>query len=140
MIGTLEDATLATTLGYGDPEFLADGSTRAAFLINGVVYKVDMCGDMAPTNEYEYSRIRRTALPDGVFFPKTELYDVDGTFVIAMEYIEGQIMHECWGECTPHYPECMTTEVLDKVGPVLDDTGGDNVIVNDEGIWIIDMG
>lgn len=141
MIGTYADAALALGmyLDYDHSMLLsADGTTRMVYLIDGIVYKVGSDSD----NRWEFENITANAdnLPEGVFFPKVALFEVAGSKVIAMEYIRGQVMAECFchvGE--QHGSTCMPADIFAKVRDVIDDTGGENVIVTDNGdIYIID--
>lgn len=140
MTGTEENARLA--LARALPVLSYQGSTRIVYLCDNVVYKVETNLEDDGINAYEYDRMTTIVPNEGVFFPDVSLYTFDGTDVIAMEYIEGQAMAECYciegvEECTE---TCMPDYVWQLVNGTLDDTGGYNTIVNERGIYIIDMG
>src|SRR6478752_102212 len=103
MIGNLADATLAVS---GNAEWLGAGAYRGAFLINGVVYKVclenDVPGTQANLDEWEFYPIACDIVPEGCAVPETMLYAVGPCPVIAMAYVEGTPMGECY--CTPDEP------------------------------------
>lgn len=143
MVGTFEDASLALTESRAREHahlLSMDGSTRTVYLINGVVYKVEHYGVVRENrNEFETITRERDNLPEGVFYPEVSLFAVGNTEIIAMSYIQGQAVAECY--CTPDEEcddSCMPAHVWEQVNGVLDDTGGFNVILNTEGIWIID--
>lgn len=143
MIGNREDALAALD---GDARVYSRmGSTRIVYLIYGVIYKIDN-GDLGFSDnlaEYENILAYKDNLPEGVYFPDTALYEFGSERVIAMEYIQGQIMADCnclagIEECTD---SCMPHSIKAKVKGIIDDTGGENVIVKDNGdIYIIDVG
>jgi hypothetical protein len=140
MIGTQEDANRAVA---GDLRVLSSyGCTRMVYIANDVVYKVPLSSEFDSCNRDEFRIMSDSSnLPDGVFYPEVSLFNVNGIDVIAMEYISGQRMAECY--CVaPEVcaPDCMPNHVWELVNGVLDDTGGFNVIVNDSGVWIIDQG
>lgn len=144
MVGTFENASLAAASYYGGLSahvFSMDGSTRAVYLIEDVIYKVPYHGfNEANTAEYDNITNTRAMLPEGLYYPNVSLFDVQGTPVIAMDRIKGQLIYAC--NCMDDDEECdefcMTDKVKDIVSPFLGDTGGMNVILNDEGVWIID--
>lgn len=140
MIGNETDARLAVERAL--PLLTHLGSTRTVYLQGNVVYKVESTFEDIGINAMEYRRMTTEPTNTGVFFPDVSLFDIDGTQVIAMEYIHGQAMAECYcmegvEECLP---DCMPDSVWQLVNGTLDDTGGFNVIVNERGIFIIDMG
>lgn len=115
------------------------GTTRTVYLIDGIVYKVGYSWD----NRAEFDNISRKGhlLPEGVYFPLTSLYEFGDRTVIAMEYIEGQAVGECYCDeyNEPHTDICIPKDVLNLVSGIIDDTGGLNVIIKDNGdIYIID--
>lgn len=144
MIGNREDAAAALEAFQwqecGDV-LSFEGSSRIVYLINGVVYKVEFGHDGEGCNRNEYGAMSAgNNLPENVFYPAVSLYDIEGTDVIAMEYIEGQAIASCWCDigAEPHLDSCMSPEEYALIGPYLDDTGGMNVIRNDKGYWIVD--
>lgn len=141
MIGNREDA-LEVLEGYV-PMYSRLGSTRYVYLIDNVIYKVDISDSELSDNFAEYDNISKYKddLPEGIYFPETELYEFGRQCVIAMEFIEGTILSECTcagiEECTDN---CMPQDIYNKVSGIIGDTGGDNVIVKDNGdVYIIDV-
>lgn len=145
MIGNMADAAQALSdymQGNDDRLLSADGTTRMVYLINGVVYKIHHVKEQTE-NVDEFYRIRNHSdiLPEGVYYPEVGLFEIDNDNIIAMEYIEGRQVAECF--CTPDEScddSCMPMHVWESVHTVLGDTGGFNVVLNDKGIWIIDAG
>lgn len=138
MIGNTDDAAYALRM-YRENDISdllsCDGSTRMVYLINGVVYKVNTYDG---TNEDEYDNISSLILPEGYRFPITSLYRVLGEDIIAMEYISGQCVCECYctqdEECAP---DCAPRDVVATMEDLNLDIGGFNVIVDDNGIYYI---
>lgn len=138
MIGTAENAALALT----DPrQFVLsdDGSTRSVYLIDGVVYKREHWYGINST-EYDNILNGKADLPEGVSYPEVSLYTIDGTDVIAMEYVKGMAIYECYCEDMgdPCSDMCMTDKERDILIDCLDDPSGRNVIRCDSGYVIID--
>ena len=119
--------------------FSADGSTRMVYLINGVIYKVE---GFEGTNEAEYDKILNTreSLPAGVFYPETSLFTIDGENIIAMEYIEGTAIYDCY--CVDMGDECDSVCMTDSekffLVCLIDDPSGMNIIRNIHGYYIVD--
>lgn len=121
MIGNYADAALAHTGPYR--YLLSDeGTTRSVYLINGIVYKVEryvICAD----NEREFVQYQllKDKLPTGVYMPEMFMWDINGSRVIASEYIDGQDTGDCSDvghgcECdSPHIPG-PTIETLEALG------------------------
>lgn len=142
MIGTPEDAALA----YEGPYNLllsTMGSTRAVYLINNVVYKIEYEGEYY--NQFEYDKantMRETLEVMGIRVPKVELY---ANNVLAMEYIPGKATGECvgsyaTGECDCAEYECfpeIIESMLHSIG--FYDTAYDNYKWHNGELWIIDL-
>lgn len=144
MTGNADHAALALA---GDLPILSDmGSTRMVYLYDNVVYKVNtgVWNYDANLEEFniaqEISNVR--TLPEGVYIPAVTLYSIEGHNVLAMEYIEGTAVAECYcamanDVCTD---TCMSDDVWQKVNGYLDDTSGFNTIITATGdIYIIDL-
>lgn len=142
MVGTLEDARHAAS-GIATP--FADGCSRDAFLIRGVVYKIENGSDDsedANSHEWEnYKRIRSLELPHNAAVPPTELYHVDGIPVIAMEYINGKSVGECY--CIPgdDHSACISQDIIDELSKVtgITDFCYGNLILRDGTLYIVDL-
>lgn len=85
--------------------FLAAGISRRAYLSpTGVVYKVQR--DPASTyqgnkGEHETAqKIRKSCDVKGAYIPLTELYKVPGSWVIALEFMDGVRSAPQWEHCT----------------------------------------
>ena len=91
MIGNIENAADAID-GVG---FFDCGSARNAHLIDGIVYKVDT---LIGSNRFEaatFERLSGISLPAHIAIPEYTVYDVDGTQVNAVEFIDGIKVYEC---------------------------------------------
>ena len=141
MVGNIDDAALAARdiAGYR----LGIGAYRKTYLINGVVYKVTYDGDGRGDNANlsEWSNYTDTGVPF-VRFPETTLWPVGGMPVIAMTYVDGLLMGECY--CTPD-EECQDSclsdderDMIEKVTGVCD-LGYGNVIVTPGVYWVVDF-
>lgn len=142
MTGNAFDAALALSEYRANSRryvFSADGSSRMVYLIDGVIYKVDI---IAGTNadEYDIMLNMRDSLPMGVFYPEVSLFTVSGVDVIAMEYIEGTAIYAC--VCADMGDKCdsvcMTPQESVFLPPLLNDPSGMNIIRNEHGYYIID--
>lgn len=146
-IGNLADATLALTRPAAD--MIGEGWSRQAFLINGVVYKVDM-EDGSPNNWDEIHNIRQMGpfMPANVRLPETSIFEfTGGEAVIAMEYIAGIPTGECGSsyfpneECTCPPGTCLSDEFLHPIRRLgIHDIGYGNLILsNDNVVYLIDV-
>lgn len=98
MTGNLTDATAALTAatrGTLENVFSMDGSSRAVFLINGVIYKVNRDTEDFNTEEFLMGNMLRPLLPENVAIPQMSLFDINGETVLAMEFIDGILTGEC---------------------------------------------
>ena len=140
MIGNYSDAALAAER----PEefYLGEGNSRAAFLINGVVYKV---ASHSFYNESEITNgelLREYGLPAGCDIPDMTLFD---NGVLAMEYINGTLMGDCI-DAILGMP-CATPEscISDHLSMLLtginfwDQSYGNMIKANDGTIYLIDV-
>lgn len=140
MIGNETDAAYALNMfdAGDDSELLSmDGSTRVTYLIGGIVYKVEIDTDY--NNAMEFENMTSIALPMGVYFPDVSLYTINGRDVIAMEYISGQRVAECYctdmEECES---DCAPRDIVALMEDMNLDPCGYNVIINGNGAYIID--
>jgi len=141
MIGNETDAAYALNMfdAGDDSELLSmDGSTRTVYLIGGIVYKVES-GDLINANRFEFENMLSIPLPVGVYFPDVSLYTINGRDVIAMEYISGQRVAECYctdmEECES---DCAPRDIVALMEDMNLDPCGYNVIINGNGAYIID--
>lgn len=129
------------------PILSTNGSTRTVYRIGNVVYKVNQYFEANyDANVEEYRNIAAINangnLPDGVYVPNVSLYVVGMHNIIAMDYVEGTAVAECYCEMSndTHTNTCMTNDVWEKVNGFLDDLSGLNTIVKDNGdIYLIDL-
>ncbi|WNN94817.1 hypothetical protein SEA_PHREDRICK_264 [Streptomyces phage Phredrick] len=139
-------------------KFLAAGVSRRAYLSpSGVVYKVQR----NPESDYQGNkgehetaeRVRKSGDVRGAYIPRTSLYKVPGSWVIALEYMNGIRGDEHWemycypGErcrCAfPGYVRCASAikrELQNKLG--LSDLHNENVLwVPSQRVWaVVDLG
>lgn len=97
LIGTRAHAKIALSLGSGNTpegwERLGIGGMRCVYrhIPTNVVYKVERCAEPAfgnVTEARQAQRLRRIKW-NNVRIPLTSLFSVNGTPVVAMEYVEG---------------------------------------------------
>lgn len=141
MIGTYADAAFALE---GALDYLDQGTSRNVFISDGVVYKVNNTSDDFDDNEYEwrnYSRLVGVEVDERIGIPRCSIFNVNGKNVIAMEYIEGQAMSECWCGMhdEAHTTTCLPPSILHIVKQYIGDTGGANVIFDGKLYWPIDF-
>jgi hypothetical protein len=108
-IGNMTDAEHAAF--HPSEYFLGSGISRVAFLINGVVYKVNRTHFNDNLTEYENIMRVRDMATDTIRFPEVAMYGD----IIAMEYVEGTesgacVDCECGLEC--QYGDCMPADVI----------------------------
>lgn len=120
------------------------GSTRDVFLADGTVYKVETLSgaNLAEWEGYKALSDPRTDLPEDVRVPRTELFYVGPTPVIAMEYVEGTAIGRCY--CLQGLEtceaSCMTLDEQRALSSYVADIGGLNVIRATDGTyWLIDL-
>lgn len=137
MIGNAADAALAATRPTG--YLLGEGTSRYAYLINGVVYKVNISSRYAD-NEFEFSNINRLKgiTHPLIRFPEVSMYDN----VIAMEYISGDATGYCFlcevgDPCD--YEDCIPGTVASDINRLgIIDLAFGNVIKSDGLYYVID--
>lgn len=142
-------------------KFLASGISRRAYLApSGVVYKVQR----NPESEYQGNKgehetaekVRRSGNVRGAYIPRTALYKVPGSWVIALEFMDGIRGDRHWDECeynryysrkcTCFFPgavRCASEirkELQNKLG--LSDLHSENVLwVPKQRVWaVVDLG
>ena len=144
MIGTREDAALALSdfrMHRTGNVLSFYGSNRAVYLINGIVYKINNGEVDDDVNAIEYRNVNSIELDKGYKFPETSLYTVNGESVIAMEYIDGTAVAECYCTADEECDEqCAPDDIVSYFESLGLECGGYNAIINDEATWIIDAG
>lgn len=143
MIATKEIAAAALA---GNLPLFREGTSRYVYELDGWVYKVDFPNDVA--NAYELSNLIRfndVEFPDFIRIPDHMSFDFDGTIVIAMEFIEGYQLFECFCgfaglDCVP---ACEEDRVPDKVADFfhsidITDIGNGNIVTRDGIYYLID--
>lgn len=145
MIGCYEDACDAVE---GFLSYLSDnGSARSVFIdFEGkVVYKVDK---EYGVNAHEYKILKalsQVTLPPHIRIPAFNAFDVDGQCVIAMEYIDGVSMGECFCDFAGLKCECDSTSILSEsvANEIIElgvtDFADGNVILKDGIYYLIDV-
>jgi hypothetical protein len=144
MTGNVTDAARALA---GDGIVIGEGSSRIAYLINGVVYKVDNGMDLIPFAQDDewnnYMRYQSQTLDDSlVRIPAMSRYDFGDQIVLSMEYIDGYPTGECY--CTNDEEcgqDCMSQDIHDICTEEYEvwDLGYGNVIVKDGIHYIVDF-
>jgi hypothetical protein len=83
------------------------GAYRRAFLSpSGVIYKVERRENSGQSNAAEHAvaqSVRSMGNVIGVIIPNSALYYIDGSAVIAMEYMEGEEQHPDWDKCYSYW-------------------------------------
>ena len=138
MIGNATDAALALT--HPSELKIGEGSSRSAYLINGVVYKVQHEMSYAD-NEIEHGNMG-AMIATGTQTFSVPLTDMHGN-VLAMEYIDGQLTGFCMdcedGNFHLCVDSCVSQEVANELAMfnIIDLVYGNLVWLNDVP-WIID--
>lgn len=95
-IGNITDARTALRAARGEDfqqYYLNEGSFRQTFLVNDVVYKINLRRDgRVDGNEAEwanYEKLQGITLLDHWAIPQMSHYSIEGEFIIAAQYIEG---------------------------------------------------
>lgn len=138
MTGNLTDA--ARALAY-DGEIIGEGSSRIVFRINDIVYKVLTYDDVYfNANAAEYENISTFVDNEMVRVPRSTYFDdID---VIAMEYVEGTPVGECYCLAGEKHYRCLTPierEIIADTG--MTDMSYGNIIRDNNGMLnIIDFG
>lgn len=149
MIGNEDDA-LTALMSYdeGDRTFIfsRDGSSRIVYLIDGIIYKVNL-DDSYDFNEREFNTAARLRdnLPDNVRIPEMSIYRFRNESVLACEYISGIRTGECFDKFVGMDCECPEKECLpDNLATSLrnagwDDTCYGNAIWSDDILYLVDV-
>jgi hypothetical protein len=150
MIGNENDARTAYDewlTGSFDHLFSSDGSSRYVFLIDGIIYKVNVSnGYIWDANKDEYNNAQTLAgiLPANVRIPEMSLYTVDGYSVLAAELITGTITGECSAEWTGLGCEdggvCLSDNLISELRDLgWDDSCWGNAIRSGNIIYLVDV-
>jgi hypothetical protein len=144
MIGSLDQAMAALEafrMRDHTHVYSFDGSTRMVYRFDNVIYKVNLDAWNTDWNRIEWDRIANVDvdLPENVRYPEANLFEVNDTAVIAMEFIDGQPISECY--CLSNIEECeddcMTDDEVNLLVPLMSDPGGFNTIRCDDGTYVI---
>ena len=143
MVGNENDARLAVE---GLLDSVGAGCTRVAYVADDVVYKVGIHDNYSNRAEFECGEQLRSVFAEiGVVIPEMQLFEIDGTCVIAMPYVFG----EPTGECIPAYlgkpcdcvPKCLPPEISDRLGTFnYDVISWGNTIRDGDTYYAIDLG
>ena len=139
MIGNKADATKA--LMREVKPFSTFGGDRLVYLINGVIYKVSRAGGDY-YNHMEYDNMMRGESDGFINYPLTHLFNIGDRAVIAMEYISGDPVGECYclddNECGD---DCLSEDTLDRIAAHgMTDRCYGNLIMRDGQLYIVDFG
>jgi hypothetical protein len=149
VVGSQTDADLAIAAHWSIEGrtpgvlFCGEGYYRTAYLVNGVVYKVENDPHLDPSNLQEWDNYRSLPdpMPAGFAVPKMHLYWVDYngyTYpVIASEFIDGTPMGQIAGEIYDRYNDSLSWWARLSG---LCDCWEYNVIVRDNLLYLIDLG
>lgn len=144
MVGTLEDAARALA---GEGLWIGEGSFRKCVMVNDVVYKLETpYYRSACPNREEFETLTLLAakdMPPQIRFPDFSLYEIDGRAIIAMEFVEGIRMTECYCCSDDYEPDhddiCLGWDIHqlihDAVG--ITDLSYGNVIRDHYGTYVI---
>lgn len=141
MVGNYADAHVAAS--RPGECFVGSGSFRESYLINGVIYKIVYEGDGYLVNLDEWDNYENMceAVEDNIAIPETSLWPVGPMPVIAMQYVKGTLMGECY--CTPDeecQDWCLPEEILDRLYDYgYTDPSYGNVIYDGRTYWVVDF-
>lgn len=140
MIGNKRDARLA--LNAEMCYLLSDvGSTRIAYLVNDIVYKVDRWGDYSTnvTEFHRYNDLLDANLPDNIKLPTMDLFQIGNRYILAAEYIIGTSMGACWGQYCRNHNFCLPDEIENILYNYINDLAPGNVILKDGVYYLVDL-
>jgi hypothetical protein len=128
--------------------FLESGGFRRAHLKDGIVYKVNHEFGGEDHNLEEWNNLQlidTSTLPDWIRIPKADLWIINSRTVMAMEYVDGEPVSECYcdtlgGEECDEYclPDEVCAAIFDATG--ISDLGYGNVIRNGRVLYLVDLG
>lgn len=122
--------------------YLDSGWSRATYRMANLVYKIE---DSVGVNRQEYENflyLQNLSLPGSWRLPNFELIELSYAEVIVSDYIKGSPAP--W--CGPRVCECYQTVCIwNSIVAFQDFTGipdvtCNNVLINTEGMWAIDLG
>ena len=129
----------------GEMPLFREGSSRDVYEVNGWVFKVDHVNDIA--NAYELANLiafNDVEFPDYIRIPDHKAFRFGNDLVIAMEFVEGRQLFECFDailglpcECDmAHVVPAHVADFFHSIG--ITDIGAGNVIVQDGIYTLID--
>lgn len=146
MIGNETDAAIAADLTMNVHYILSDeGSSREAYLINGVVYKRELHAGTNLAEIMNYDRLStQHVLPEYIRLPEMELHYIDDEVILAAEYVDGYPTGECfdrWAgtECSGN-EKCLSARIQDEIESFgISDLCWGNVLVKDSVYYLVDL-
>lgn len=143
MIGNLSEATLAYE--HALPILSNEGTGRTVYRVYDVVYKVDKEQGSNAAELTNYNRLCSLPLPAHIGIPMVEAYDIGDEIVIAMEYIDGERIGECFAEQAGLDCDCDSEHLPAEIEGTLRSVGmgGDlhegNIIYSNGIYYLIDL-
>lgn len=141
MVGNAQDAAKVVNGEFGPPPFW--GSTREVYRVGDIVYKVGSHTD----NESEYDMYCAISIGDmlpkfpNIALAETSLHYVGDIPVIAMEFIDGLAVGECF--CISddeHNEDCLDIDMICAIRSIgISDTNYGNIMLKDGIYYIVDM-
>lgn len=135
-----QDAAYAV---MGRLPLIGSGYYRNVYLSGDYVYKVTDNMEDGDINLDELETIKsidQSTLPDNIRIPACRLFSFNGKTVMAMEYIKGEAMAECYcAPSEPHLSSCLPGNVYEAILKTgLYDLSLGNVIRKDNVYYIVD--
>lgn len=143
MIGNETDA--ATAL-HGGGIYVGEGHTRIVYRVGDVAYKVNVVSWDYNIEEYDCGEAYRAATPANIVIPDMTLYHIGDRTVLAMPYIDGVPVSECFSRYNIECADSTHASCLDdKMAQTLtrfnfDATSYGNVILKDGIYYMVDLG
>jgi hypothetical protein len=143
MIGNVDDARQALTDPYLSP-FSDEGCARVVYLIDNVIYKVDLADGGNDSEWANYQAFSGVEMPEFIAIPEMSRYEINGETVIAAEYIKGMPTGECWDRqldftCLHTSEPCLSDRMESEIRRFIGDLAWGNVIVSDGRYYIVDL-
>jgi hypothetical protein len=124
---------------------IGQGNFRVVMRQGPTVYKVeydegiDLCSNQTEVDNLD--RLRAISMHPRIKLPDAYLYVTEGVPVVAMEYIDGTLMGDCF--CLPregHDPDaCLPDDIVKYLVSLGIDTSYGNVIKSGKDYYLIDL-